>query len=139
LYQLAGYKSIYYSISGFRLFSTLVLIILLLFAGKFLVLKFLGFVFDIQKLVTEYVSVLYLTYFNIAFVFLPVTICFSLLAAQFIPGLLLLVAILVLAIFTWLYLRSSVSIISNFSIYTGLTFIGCDISTGNFYVALPEK
>lgn len=114
LYQLAGYKSIYYSISGFRLFSTLVLIILLLFAGKFLVLKFLGFVFDIQKLVTEYVSVLYLTYFNIAFVFLPVTICFSLLAAQFIPGLLLLVAILVLAIFTWLYLRSSVSIISNF-------------------------
>lgn len=114
LYQLAGYKNIYYSISGFRLFSTLVLIILLLFACKFVVLKFLGFVFDIQKLVTEYVSVLYLTYFNIAFVFLPVTVCFSLLAAQFIPGLLLLAIILVLAIFTWLYLRSSVSIISNF-------------------------
>lgn len=114
LYQLAGYKSIYYSISGFRLFGTLVLIILLLFAGKFLVLKFLGFVFDIQKLVTEYVSVLYLTYFNIAFVFLPVTVCFSLLAAQFIPVLLIIAVILVLAIFTWLYLRSSVSIISNF-------------------------
>ncbi|GAA4091592.1 DUF4271 domain-containing protein [Mucilaginibacter panaciglaebae] len=114
LYQLAGYKNIYYSISGFRLFSTLVLIILLLFACKFLVLKFLGFVFDIQKLVTDYVSVLYLTYFNIAFVFLPVTVCFSLLAAQFIPVLLIIAIILVLAIFTWLYLRSSVSIISNF-------------------------
>ncbi|HEY9532980.1 MAG TPA: DUF4271 domain-containing protein [Mucilaginibacter sp.] len=114
LYQLAGYKSIYYSISGFRLFSTLVLIILLLFACKFLVLKFLGFVFDIRKLVTEYVSVLYLTYFNIAFVFLPVTVCFSLLAAQLIPFLLIIAIILVLAIFTWLYLRSSVSIISNF-------------------------
>ncbi|MFD2874449.1 DUF4271 domain-containing protein [Mucilaginibacter ximonensis] len=114
LYQLAAYKSIYYSISGFRLFSTLVFIILLLFAGKFLVLKLLGFVFDIQKLVTEYVSVLYLTYFNIAFVFLPVTLCFSLLAAQYIPVLLLFAIILVIAIFIWLYLRSSVSIISNF-------------------------
>jgi len=114
LYQLAAYKGIYYSISGFRLFSTLVLIILLLFACKFLVLQFLGFVFDIHKLVTEYVSVLYLTYFNIAFVFLPVTVCFSLLAAEFIPFLLFIAIALVLAIFTWLYLRSSVSIISNF-------------------------
>jgi hypothetical protein len=114
LYQLAAYKNIYYSISGFRLFSTLVLIILLLFACKFLVLKFLGFVFDIQKLVTEYVSVLYLTYFNIAFVFLPVTVCLSLLAAEFVPFLLIVAIVLVLAIFTWLYLRSSVSIISNF-------------------------
>jgi hypothetical protein len=123
LYQLAAYKSIYYSISGFRLFSSLVLIILLLFAGKFLVLKLIGFVFDIQKMVTEYVSVLYLTYFNVAFVFLPVTVCFSLLAALFIPILLLVAIILIVVILIWLYLRSSVNIISNFRFHKFYLFI----------------
>jgi hypothetical protein len=123
LYQLASYKSIYYSVSGFRLFTSFVLVILLLFAIKFLVLKFVGFIFDIQKLVTEYVSVLYLTYFNIAFVFLPVTVCFSLLAAQFIPILLAIAIVLIVIIFTWLYLRSSVNIISNFRFHKFYLFI----------------
>ncbi|MES2376257.1 MAG: DUF4271 domain-containing protein [Bacteroidota bacterium] len=123
LYQLASYKSIYYSMSGFRLFTSFVVVILLLFAIKFLVLKFIGFIFDIQKLVTEYVSVLYLTYFNIAFVFLPVTVCFSLLAAQFIPILLAIAIVLIVIIFTWLYLRSSVNIISNFRFHKFYLFI----------------
>ena len=74
-----GYYHVYYSISGVRLFISLSLIILVLFAVKFLIVKFLGFVFNINKLVSEYLSVLYLTYFNIAFVFLPVAVCFSLL------------------------------------------------------------
>jgi hypothetical protein len=123
LYQWAAYKGIYYSVSGFRLFTSFVVIILLLFAVKFLVLKFVGFIFDIQKLVTEYVSVLYLTYFNIAFVFLPVTVCFSLLAAQFIPVLLTIAIVLIVIILTWLYLRSSVNIISNFRFHKFYLFI----------------
>jgi hypothetical protein len=123
LYQLAAYRGIYYSVSGFRLFTSFVVIILLLFAVKFLVLKFVGFVFDIQKLVTEYVSVLYLTYFNVAFVFLPVTICFSLMAAPFIPVLLTVAVVLIVIILTWLYLRSSVNIISNFRFHKFYLFI----------------
>jgi hypothetical protein len=123
LYQLAAYKSTYFSISGFRLFISLSVIVLLLFAMKFLVLKFLGFIFDIQKLVSEYISVLYLTYFNIAFVFLPVVLCFSLLAAQYIPYLLAVAVILIVIIFTWLYLRSSVNIISNFRFHKFYLFI----------------
>ena len=113
LYQLAAYNGTYYSIAGFRLFISLSLIILSLFAVKFLVLKFLGFIFDINKLVGEYISILYLTYFNVAFVFLPVAVCFSLLDAGYIPYLLAIALILIVVIFTWLYLRSSVNIISN--------------------------
>lgn len=113
LYQLAFYNNTYYSIAGFRLFISLSLIIIALFAVKFLVLKFLGFIFDINKVVGEYISILYLTYFNIAFVFLPVAVCFSLLDAKFIPYLLAVAALLIVVIFTWLYLRSSVNIISN--------------------------
>jgi hypothetical protein len=113
LYQLATYNNTYYSIAGFRLFISLSIVILALFAVKFLVLKFLGFIFDINKVVGEYISILYLTYFNVAFVFLPVAVCFSLLDAKFIPYLLGVAVLLIVVIFTWLYLRSSVNIISN--------------------------
>jgi len=114
LYQLAIYNNKYYSISGVRLFVSLSFIILALFAIKFVILKIVGFIFDINRLVSEYVSVLYLTYFNIAFVFLPVTVCFSMIDVKLVPYLLSLAFVLIVAILVWLFLRSSVSIISNF-------------------------
>jgi hypothetical protein len=114
LYQLASYNDRYYSISGFQLFLSLSSIILVLFAIKFLVLKLIGFVFNISKLVSEYIAILYLTYFNIAFVFLPVALCFSLLAGKYIPIILAIAIIIIIIIFVWQYLRSSVNIISNF-------------------------
>ncbi|WDF78898.1 DUF4271 domain-containing protein [Mucilaginibacter sp. AW1-7] len=114
LYQLAAFKGVYYVVSGSRLFVLLTIGVIALFALKFVVLKLLGFVFDINKLVNEYLNILHLTYFNIAFVFLPVVICFSMLGVQYIPILLNLTIIVVIVIFLWQYLRSSVSIISTF-------------------------
>jgi hypothetical protein len=114
LYQLAAYKGIYYIVAGSRLFISLTVIIMALFALKFLILKLLGFVFDINRLVSEYLNILHLTYFNIAFIFLPVIICFSLLGSQYVPALLTLTLIIVVVIFIWQYLRSSVNIISTF-------------------------
>jgi len=113
LYQFSAYQHVYYTISGFPLFIWLTFIILVLFAVKFLVVKFLGFVFNINKLVSEYLSVSYLTYFNIAFVFLPVAVCFSLLTDPLIPYILWAAYGLIAAIFVWQYLRGSVEIISN--------------------------
>src|SRR6202012_4590465 len=106
LYQLAGYYNTYYSISGVRLFMSFSLIILALFAVKFVLLKILGFIFDVDKLVSEYISVLYLTYFNVAFVFLPVTVCFSMIDLKLVPYLLGLAIGLIVAILVWLFLRS---------------------------------
>jgi len=123
LYQLAAYNSVYYSISGFQLFASLSLIIISLSAFKFLVLKVIGFLFAIDKVVSEYITTLYLTYFNIAFVFLPVVICFSLLSAQLIPYLLAIALFLVAIIFIWIYVRSSVNIISNFRFHKFYLFI----------------
>jgi hypothetical protein len=113
LYQFSAYQHVYYRISGFPLFISLTLIILVLFAVKFFVVKFLGFVFNINKLLSEYLLVSYLTYFNIAFVFLPVAVCFSLLTDQLIPYILWIAYGLIAAIFVWQYLRGSVEIISN--------------------------
>ncbi|RWY47112.1 DUF4271 domain-containing protein [Mucilaginibacter gilvus] len=118
LYLLTtGYYKVYYPISGFQLFGTLSLVIIGLFAVKFLMLKFLGFVFDINKLVGDYIKALSLTYFNITFVFLPVALCFSLIADKFFPYLLAITLLLTIVIFVWQYLRSSVSIIANFQFH----------------------
>ena len=124
LYLLTtGYYKVYYTIAGFQLFLTLSLVIITLFASKFLMLRFLGFVFDINKLVSEYISTLSLTYFNITFVFLPVALCFSLIADEFFPFLLIITLFLVIVIFIWQYLRSSVGIISNFRFHKFYLFI----------------
>lgn len=123
LYQLANYKNVYYSISGLGLFLWLSTIILVLFAAKFVVLKMLGFIFDAKNIVREYIALLYLTYFNAAFVFLPVTLCFSLLAAVFIPALIVVVFVLLVVVFAWLYLRSSMNIISNIRFHKFYLFI----------------
>lgn len=123
LYQLAGYNGVYYSISGMSLFLALSLIIIILFAFKFLLLKMLGFLFDIDRLVGEYITTLYLTYFNISFVFLPVAVCFSLINAQLIPYLLAVALILIVVIFIWIYLRSSVNIISSIRFHKFYLFI----------------
>jgi hypothetical protein len=123
LYQLAAYNNVYYSISGAQLYSALALIIISLFSFKFLLLKIIGFLFDIDNIVSEYITTLYLTYFNIAFVFLPVILCFSLLAAPFIPYLLGAAFVVIVIIFVWIYLRSSVSIISNFRFHKFYLFI----------------
>ena len=123
LYQFASYANIYYSISGAGLFLWLSSIVIVLFASKFLVLKVLGFIFDAGNVVKEYIALLYLTYFNAAFVFLPVTLCFSLLAAAFIPALIVIVFVLLAVVFAWLYLRSSVNIISNIRFHKFYLFI----------------
>lgn len=123
LYQLSSYYGRYFFISGVRLFVFLSLVVLGLSAIKFIVLKVVGFIFDINKLVAEYVSFLYLSYVNIAFVFIPIVVCFSLLNAAFIPYLLGLATVLIVVIFTWLYLRRSVNIISNFRFHKFYLFI----------------
>jgi hypothetical protein len=123
IYQLAAYYDVFYRISGFQLFISLSLLIIILFAVKLLLLKFIGFIFDINRLVSDYMSVLYLTYFNITFVFLPLALCFSLLSAQYIPYLLALSLLLVAVIFIWQFLRSSLNIISGFRFHKFYLFI----------------
>ncbi|WP_462266554.1 DUF4271 domain-containing protein [Mucilaginibacter sp.] len=123
IYQLAGYNDVFYSISGPQLFLSFSLLIIILFAVKLILLRFIGLVFNISRLVAEYISILYLTYFNITFVFLPVLLCFSLLAAPYIPYMLGTAVVLIIIIFVWQYLRSSVNIISSFKFHKFYLFI----------------
>jgi hypothetical protein len=123
IYQVSAFFNKYYSITGFQLFLWLAVIIVVLFALKLLVLRFIGFVFNASKLVGNYISVLYLTYFNIAFVLLPLTLCFGLLPSNFGQYILGAAAVLIVVVFVWQYLRSSVNIISNFRFHKFYLFI----------------
>lgn len=123
IYQITDYFDQSYSIDGFKLFITLSVIVITLFVLKILILRVLAFVFDIRRLVGEYISILYLTYFNIAFVFLPVVVCFSLLPAYLLPWLLRFSLLLMVVIFIVQYLRSTINIISNFRFHKIYLFI----------------
>jgi hypothetical protein len=123
IYQVSAAYDKFYSITGFQLFVSLSVLIVILFALKLLVLRFIGFVFDVNKIVSEYVSILYLTYFNIAFIFLPLTLCFCLLPKQFTQIILIAALVLIIVVFVWQYLRSSVNIISNFRFHKFYLFI----------------
>ncbi len=123
IYQQAGYNDVFYSISGLQVFLSFALLIIAIFAVKLILLRFIGFVFNISRLVGEYISILYLTYFNITFVFLPVLVCLSLLATPYIHYVLQIAIFLVIIIFIWQYLRSSVNIISSFRFHKFYLFI----------------
>jgi hypothetical protein len=123
LYQLTVYRNNSYTLSGFQLFMSFSLIIGLLSAVKFIVLKFIGFVFDANRMVSGYIAILNLTYFNFAFVFLSVGLCFSLLASRFIPQLLTFTLVLIAIIFAWQYLRNSLNVISNFRFHKFYLFV----------------
>jgi hypothetical protein len=123
LSQLSVYYRVYRAVSGLQLFITLSFIVAVLFALKFFLLKFIGFIFDINRYVSQYITILNFTYFNIAFVLLFSAICFSLLSAQFIPYLKVFTVLAIAIIFTWQYLRNSVNIISNFRFHKFYLFI----------------
>jgi hypothetical protein len=123
LYQLAGFYGKTYAVSGFDLFISLAGLIGVLVALKFLLLKLIGFIFDITGLINEYLAVLNLTYFSLAYLLLAVALCLSLLANQYIPQLLIITLGLTVVILVWQYLRSSLNIISNFRFHKFYLFV----------------
>jgi len=113
LYLTSRHLGISYSMQGFELFLGLSAFIILLFTAKIIVLRLLGFLFDISRLVREYVSILYLSYFNSALLFLPLIIAFSLTPDRHADiygyaGIMILIAVFVLQ-----FLRAGANILTN--------------------------
>ncbi len=67
-----------YAASDFYIFLLISLLVFMFFGLKILVLRFLGFLFKVQKLVKDYTNIIYLTYFNSLFFLLPITFGLSL-------------------------------------------------------------
>ena len=67
-----------YAIDGFQWYLLLSFSIMVLFSLKIYFLRLLGFLLEINKLIKLYSSILYLSYFHAAILFLPLIFAFSL-------------------------------------------------------------
>lgn len=114
LYQLSVYYQVYYQVAGPALYFSLSVAVLLLFALKILLLKFLGWVFVIREIIERYITILCLTYFTAAILFLPIIVSLTLVNTELMPIILLMALVIAGVILIWLYLRNSLIIISNF-------------------------
>lgn len=114
LYLSCKYLQLSYPLDGFELFVFLSAIVIGLFTAKIIVLRIFGFLFDVKRLVREYVSILYLSYFNSAILFLPVVIAFSLTSYRF-AGIYSYIGIAMLVlIFVIQFLRAGANILTNY-------------------------
>ena len=84
LYLSEKYISIQYSNKGFQWFLLLSALVMGIFTAKMLVLRLVGFLFDIQKPIKEHIATLYLFFSNSALILLPVILSLSLLPHSFI-------------------------------------------------------
>ncbi len=114
LYLASKYLQLSYPVEGFELFVVLSAVVIGLFTAKIIVLRLLGFLFDIRRLVKDYVSILYLSYFNGALIFLPLVIAFSLTPNRYAgvfgyAGIIMLIVIFILQ-----FLRAGINILSNY-------------------------
>ncbi|MCC8410832.1 DUF4271 domain-containing protein [Mucilaginibacter sp. UR6-1] len=114
LYQLSVHYQVYYQLAGMALYFSLSMAVLLLFAFKIILLKFLGWVFAIKEVVERYITILCLTYFTVAILFLPIVVSLTLINPQLTQLVLLMALVIAGVILIWLYLRNSVIIISSF-------------------------
>jgi predicted membrane channel-forming protein YqfA (hemolysin III family) len=114
LYLSGKYLQLSYPVDGFELFLLLSSLVIVLFTLKIIALRLLGFLFDIRHYVREYVAILYLSYLNIALIFLPLLIAFSLTPNEY-AGIYGYIAIFILVlIFALQFFRAGANILSNY-------------------------
>jgi hypothetical protein len=78
LYLIGSYLQLSYAFGGVEWYVILSLLIMGLLILKVYVLRFLGYVLLVQKAVRVYTSILFLSYFHAALLFLPLFVAFSL-------------------------------------------------------------
>jgi len=130
LYLIAQYYQVSYGGGGFQFFVTISLAIIILYVLKILVLRVIGQLFNVQKPVHEYVSVLYLSYFNLSLLFIPLVIAFALSPLRYGLYFIAIMTVLVIITFFLQFVRAAYIILSNnrFSkVYLFLYFCALEI------------
>lgn len=114
LYLCGKYYQLTYDYTGFQWFFFLSLLVLGLFTCKIILLRLFGFLFDVQRMVREYVSILYLSYFNTAIIFLPLVLAFSLTPSRYAHIYIYLAIAILCMIFFFQFIRGGANILSNY-------------------------
>jgi len=112
-FLVAQYYNMYQAQDGFKFFFSISLIIIVFYALKLILLRFLGFLFNMQKPVGEYISILYLSYFNASLLFIPLVVAFALSPLKYGAIYIGIAVLLLVVIFAFQLLRAGVTILSN--------------------------
>lgn len=113
-YLAAQYQGLNYVANGFQFFVTISIVVIVLYVLKILLLRLLGYVFNIQKPVNEYVSILYLSYFNASLLFIPLVIAFALSPLKYGAYYIAIAIILLVVVFVFQFIRAGVNILSHY-------------------------
>jgi len=112
-FLVAQYYDMYQAKDGFKFFFSISIIIIIFYALKLIILRFLGFLFNVQRPVNEYISILYLSYFNASLLFIPLVVAFALSPLKY-GVIYIAIAVLLLGIiFAFQLLRAGITILSN--------------------------
>jgi hypothetical protein len=112
---------------GFQTFFGISVFVMMLFILKIIATRFLGFVFDVQRIVREYVSVLYLSYFNAALVFIPIVLILSLIPRDHMLWVIPLTLLAVCSLFAFRFIKTANSLLSShrFSKFYLIMYLCC--------------
>jgi hypothetical protein len=114
LYLIGSYLQLSYAFSGVQWYVILSLLIMGLLILKVYVLRFLGFVLMVQKAVRVYTSILFLSYFHAALLFLPLIVAFSLSSSAY--AVLFIYAGMAIALFITVFqaIRGAIHVLSHY-------------------------
>lgn len=113
-YLAAQFKELSEVQSGFPFYVTISFLIIGFYGLKIVVLKLLGFIFDIRKPIGEYISILYLSYFNASLLFMPLVLAFALSPPNYGIFYMAIAIILLAIIFVFQFVRAGINILSNY-------------------------
>jgi hypothetical protein len=113
-YLAAQFKELSQVQSGFSFYVTISFLIIAFYGLKIIVLKLLGFIFDISKPIGEYISILYLSYFNASLLFMPLVLAFALSPPNYGIFYIAIASILLAIIFVFQFIRAGINILSNY-------------------------
>lgn len=88
--------------------------IILLFLLKIVFLLIIGFLFEIQKPINEYIAILFLSYFNAGLLFSPFIVAYALSPLTYSQLYIKVVIVLLLIIFVSQFVRMVINILSNY-------------------------
>lgn len=137
LYLYVSYGGIQPGYSEIGLFFTIAALVLVLFIVKILITRGIGFIFGVQKLVRDYISILYLSYFNAAIIFLPLLLVLSLAPTEYINVWVLVSCVVGLLVFAMQFLRASNTVLKSYQFSKFYLFIYlCTLEVGPILILI---
>lgn len=137
LYLYSVYGQPQFNRSAMSVFFTIAALVLVLSVVKILITRAIGFVFGIQKLVRDYISILYLSYFNAAIIFLPLLLVLSLAPTEYIRAWLIVSCLVGLSVFAMQLVRASNTVLKSYQFSKFYLFIYlCTLEVGPILILI---